>query len=222
MIRAINLMKAFSGKKVVNNISFDINFGDYVAIVGPSGSGKTTLLSLISGLIHLDIGELYFENVHLSKLSRTNWAKFRSYYIGLIFQFSELVQELTVKENILLPALFAGKLTEKDYNLRAESLIEKLNIREYENYRPMDLSGGQTQLVAIARSLINEPALLLADEPSGDLDPEHSKRIKALFYEYNKKGLTILLVTHDMKLAFDAKTIYKMKDGEFKNLIRGK
>lgn len=206
-------------RPVVRGVSFDINPGDFVAIIGPSGSGKTTLLAMVAGLLRPTQGDIIYRNFHINRMSRRELAAFRARHLGIIFQFSELVQDLTVRQNILLPALFARKLSEAEYKKRADSLIERLRLSEVADYLPLELSGGQTQLTAIARSLINEPEFLLADEPSGDLDPGHSKIIKNLFSEYNKRGLTLLLITHDMKLAFGAKTVYHMEAGQFQDVV---
>lgn len=220
LIRVNNLWKSFGDQVAVRSVSFDINSGDYVAIIGPSGSGKTTLLALLTGLISPSQGEILYDDRKLSSLTKRELARFRAYDLGLIFQFSELVPNLTVEENILLPAIFTKKFPPKDYLEKCNYLLERLDMKNIKNLLPRKLSGGQIQKTAIARALINEPSLLVADEPSGDLDPDNSNLVQMLFMEYNKKGLTILLVTHDMNLAFDAKTIYEMKNGTFSQVIK--
>jgi ABC-type lipoprotein export system ATPase subunit len=220
MLRVNNLSKEFKGTFAVNSISFDVNSGDYVAIIGPSGSGKTTLLSLLTGLISPSEGEVLYDNQKLSNLSRSQMAKLRARELGMIFQFSELVPNLTIEENILLPVLFTRKFSEKEYHSKCEFLIERLDMQDIRHALPRELSGGQIQKASIARSLINDPSLLVADEPSGDLDPDNSNLVQMLLMDYNKMGLTILLVTHDMTLAFDAKTIYEMKNGSFSQVIK--
>lgn len=218
--RINNLTKKFSGKTVVDSISFDINNGDYTAIIGPSGSGKTTLLSILTGMLAPTSGEILYNTKKLHEMNRRDIATMRAHHLGLIFQFSELIGNLSIKENILLPALFTRKYSNKEYETRCNYLLEKLKIAEFANQVPFKLSGGQIQKASIARSLINDPELLLADEPSGDLDPENREIVRDLFNDYNKQGLTILLVTHDMKLAFDAKTIYEMRSGKFIKVIK--
>lgn len=220
MLKVNNMTKQYKDFKAVNSISFDVNAGDYVAIIGPSGSGKTTLLSLLTGLISPSSGEILYDNKKLSHLSRSALAKLRARDLGMIFQFSELVPNLTIEENILLPVIFTRKFSEEEYHKKCEFLLERLEMKDIRHALPRELSGGQIQKAAIARSLINDPPILVADEPSGDLDPENSNLVQMLFMDYNKMGLTILLVTHDMNLAFDAKTIYEMKNGSFNQVIK--
>lgn len=220
MLRVNHISKQFGTSKAVNSISFDVNSGDYVAIIGPSGSGKTTLLSLLTGLISPSEGEILYNDRKLSALSKNQLSRLRASEVGMIFQFSELVPSLTIEENILLPALFTKKFSESEYNRKCDFLMDRLQMHEIRHSLPRELSGGQIQKAAIARSLINDPSLLVADEPSGDLDPENSNLVQMLLMEYNRMGLTILLVTHDMNLAFDAKTIYEMKSGSFSQVIK--
>ncbi|EQA45424.1 ABC transporter, ATP-binding protein [Leptospira broomii serovar Hurstbridge str. 5399] len=220
ILRINNLSRTYGPMKAVNSVSFDVNQSDYVAIVGPSGSGKTTLLSMITGMLTSTEGEIYFDTLKLSSMSKGQLADFRARYIGLIFQFSELVSHLTVEENILLPALLVGKFGEQEYKEKCEYLISSLNLNTIRDQLPTRLSGGQIQMTAIARALINEPEILLADEPSGDLDPENSELVRKLLSDFNSRGLTVLLVTHDMNLAFDAKTIYEMREGSFTRVVK--
>lgn len=220
MLRVNNISKIFGTSKAVDSVSFDVNSGDYVAIIGPSGSGKTTLLSLLTGLISPSEGEILYNDRKLSGLTKRELARLRAWELGMIFQFSELIPNLTVEENILLPALFTHKFPDSEYKKKCEYLMERLDMTSIRNILPRELSGGQLQKASIARSLINDPSLLVADEPSGDLDPENSNLVQLLLMEYNRMGLTILLVTHDMNLAFDAKTIYEMKQGSFSQVIK--
>ncbi|EQA38688.1 ABC transporter, ATP-binding protein [Leptospira inadai serovar Lyme str. 10] len=220
ILRINNLSRTYGSMKAVNSVSFDVNQSDYVAIVGPSGSGKTTLLSMITGMLTSTEGEIYFDTLKLSSMSKGQLADFRARNIGLIFQFSELVSHLSVEENILLPALLVGKFGEQEYKEKCEYLISSLNLNTIRDQLPTRLSGGQIQMTAIARALINEPEILLADEPSGDLDPENSELVRKLLSDFNSRGLTVLLVTHDMNLAFDAKTIYEMREGSFTRVVK--
>lgn len=220
ILRVNNIARDFGSARAVNSVSFDVNQSDYVAIVGPSGSGKTTLLSMISGMLGSTSGEVFYDSKKLSQFSRSGLAKFRAKHMGLIFQFSELVADLNVEENILLPGLFEKKFSKADYYYKCEYLMESLELEDFRHSTPPKLSGGQIQKTAIARALINEPDIVLADEPSGDLDPENRELVRNLFQDYNERGITILLVTHDMDLAFDAQTIYEMREGEFVKIIK--
>ncbi|TGL14880.1 ATP-binding cassette domain-containing protein, partial [Leptospira levettii] len=166
-------------------------------------------------------GDILYDQIKLSQISKQELAEIRARDLGLVFQFSELVGNLTIKENILLPALFTKKFSNDDYIRKCDYLIDHLKLGDIQNSLPRTLSGGQIQKAAIARSLINDPAILFADEPSGDLDPENSYLVQLLLNEYNKRNHSIILVTHDMKLAFDAQTVYEMKNGRFEQVIKG-
>ena len=220
LLRINNISKSFRNTNAVRNVSFDVNPGDYIAIIGPSGSGKTTLLSLLTGMLTPTGGEILYNNKKLKSLSQRELSRIRAFDMGLVFQFSELVPSLTVEENILLPGLFTRKYTETEYLKKSEYLLHTLDLEKEKDELPFMLSGGQIQKTAIARALINDPSVLLADEPSGDLDPGNSDRVQRLFSEYNKKGLTILLVTHDMQMAYDSKTVYEMEKGSIKNIMK--
>jgi len=222
LLRVHNLTKNYGKEVAVDSVSFDVNQGDYVAIIGPSGSGKTTLLSLMTGMLTATAGDILYDNQRLSQISKRELYEIRARELGLVFQFSELVGNLNVRENILLPGIFTRKFSNSEYQRKCNYLIEHLKLDNIQFMLPRQLSGGQIQKTAIARSLINEPSILFADEPSGDLDPENSLLVQMLLNEYNKKNLSIILVTHDMKLAFDAQTIYGMKAGKFDQVIKGK
>lgn len=222
LLRVHNLRKVYGKEVAVDSISFDVNQGDYVAIIGPSGSGKTTLLSLMTGMLSATDGDILYDNQRLSQISKGKLFEIRARELGLVFQFSELVGNLSVRENILLPGIFTRKFSNAEYQRKCDYLIEHLKLESIQHMLPRQLSGGQIQKTAIARSLINDPSILFADEPSGDLDPENSLLVQMLLNEYNKKNLSIILVTHDMKLAFDAQTIYSMKSGKFDQVIKGK
>ena len=193
----------------VNNAYLSVKKGDFVAIVGPSGSGKSTLLHLLAGLDKPDSGEIIINNTNITSLNSEKMIIFRRENIGFIFQFYNLLPALTVKENILLPALLAGKST-KAY----EKNINDLGIKDKENFLPNDLSGGQQQRCAIGRALINSPKIILADEPTGNLDSVNAKKIMNIFKHYNDLGQTIIFVTHDLHLARMAKRIITVKDGK--------
>ena len=193
----------------VNNTYLDIKKGEFVAIVGSSGSGKSTLLHLMAGPDKPDSGEIIINKTNITNLNSEEMTVFRRENIGFIFQFYNLLPVLTVKENILLPALLAGRKTDN-----YEKIINDLNIKDKENYLPNDLSGGQQQRTAIGRALINNPKIILADEPTGNLDSVNARKIMKLFKHYNSLGQTIVIVTHDLKLARMATRIITVKDGK--------
>jgi ABC-type lipoprotein export system ATPase subunit len=203
----------------LDKISFDINKGDFVAIVGPSGSGKTTLLSVIGCLIHPTSGDVYFNNKKVSEISDKELCHLRSEKIGFIFQFTYLVSHLTVLENVLVPLRVTGNTVTKEDRKRAMEILKRLDMDKKHDFFPKELSGGEIQRTAIARSLINKPSILLADEPTGDLDYKTSVKIFDYFKELNKiEGLTIVVVTHNLDLAKCAHDVYEIIDGKVKEL----
>ena len=196
----------------LNNISIKVKKGEFIAIVGKSGSGKSTLLHLLGGLDKPDRGNVIINNQDIYKMSDKELTVFRRKYIGFVYQFYNLISALTVKENILLPALFDGrKISDK----KLEELVKKLGLINKMDAYPNDLSGGQQQRVAIGRALINHPKIILADEPTGNLDTRSTKHIVKLLEYYNKKyRQTIIMVTHDLSLAKRASRIITMRDGK--------
>lgn len=196
----------------LNNISFKVNKGEFVAITGKSGSGKSTLLNILGGLDIPTSGDIIINNQNIYKMSDKDLTVFRRKYIGFVFQFYNLVPALTVKENILLPALFDGRvISDEKFN----KIIKSLALTGKENFFPNDLSGGQQQRCAIGRAIINNPKILLADEPTGNLDSRSSKNVMKLLEFYNKKyKQTIIMVTHDMSLAQKTKRIITISDGK--------
>ena len=196
----------------LNNISIKVKKGEFIAIVGKSGSGKSTLLHLLGGLDKPDRGNVIINNQNIYKMSDKELTVFRRKYIGFVYQFYNLIPALTVKENILLPALFDGrKISDK----KLEELVKKLGLINKMDVYPNDLSGGQQQRVAIGRALINHPKIILADEPTGNLDTRSTKHIVKLLEYYNKKyRQTIIMVTHDLSLAKRASRIITMRDGK--------
>lgn len=196
----------------LNNINIKIKKGEFVAIVGKSGSGKSTLLNLLGGLDTPTEGTVIINNQDIYQMSDKDLTVFRRKFIGIIYQFYNLIPVLTVKENILLPALFDGKnISEKKIN----DLLKNLGLTNKKMMFPNDLSGGQQQRTAIGRALINNPKIVLADEPTGNLDSRSSKQIMRLLQFYNKKyRQTIVMVTHDMSLAKKASRIITMADGK--------
>ena len=196
----------------LNNVSFKVQKGEFIVIVGKSGSGKSTLLHLLGGLDKPSSGSVFINNQDIYKMSDKNLTVFRRKYIGIIYQFYNLIPVLSVKENILLPALFDGRnISDKKIN----DMLKSLGLLNKADAYPNDLSGGQQQRVAIGRALINHPKILLADEPTGNLDSRNSKHVMKLLEFYNKKyRQTIIMVTHDMSLAKRASRVITMSDGK--------
>lgn len=213
IIKIKNLQKTYGKENnkitALDNINLTVKKGEFIAIIGPSGSGKSTLMHMLGLMDDFDSGGIYINKIDISTLTEEEKTKFRRDNIGFVFQFYNLLPVLTLKENIILPALLTGKKP-KNY----ERLANTLKIKEKENSMPNDVSGGQQQRTAIARALINKPAILLADEPTGNLDSENAKKTMKILKYYNKLGQTIILVTHDLELAKNAKRIITIKDGK--------
>ena len=198
--------------KALDNINFKVNKGEFVAIVGASGSGKSTLLHILGGVDRPTSGEVYVNGENIYKLNETNLAIFRRRQVGLIYQFYNLIPILNVKENMTLPILLDNKKPDEIY---LNELIETLGLKHRINHLPNELSGGQQQRVSIGRSLMNRPALLLADEPTGNLDSKASHEIIELLKLSNKKyNQTIIMITHDHELALNANRIITIDDGK--------
>ena len=196
----------------LNNVNFKVNKGEFVAIVGKSGSGKSTLLHLLAGLDNPTTGFVYINNQNIYSFSDKELTVFRRKYIGIIYQFYNLIPVLNVRENILLPALFDGRQVS---DKRVNDLLRSLGLVNKEEMFPNDLSGGQQQRVAIGRALINKPKIILADEPTGNLDSKNSKYVMKLLKFYNKRfKQTIIMVTHDLSLARQADRVITMSDGK--------
>lgn len=198
--------------KALDNVSFSVEKGEFVAIVGPSGSGKSTLLHILGGVDVPTSGEVIIDNTDISKLDETALAIFRRRQIGLIYQFYNLIPILTVQENMELPILLDGKKPDKK---QVETLVKQLGLEHRLNHLPNQLSGGQQQRVSIGRALLNHPALLLADEPTGNLDSENSKEIIQLLRYFNKEyNQTVIIITHDERIALAADRVIAIEDGK--------
>ena len=216
ILKVENLKKTY-GKgntlvKALDGISFTVNKGEFVAIVGASGSGKSTLLHLLGGVDRPTSGKIIIDGEDIYKLNETNLAIFRRRQVGLIYQFYNLIPILNVEENMTLPILLDGKKPDEAYLLE---LIETLGLENRINHLPNELSGGQQQRVSIGRALMNRPALLLADEPTGNLDSKASRDIVELLKLSNKKyKQTIIMITHDHNLALNADRIITIDDGK--------
>ncbi|MBF90343.1 MAG: lipoprotein-releasing system ATP-binding protein LolD [Flavobacteriales bacterium] len=213
MIKANNIQKSYGDLRVLKGVNLEIKKGEFISIVGASGAGKTTLLQILGTLDEADQGELNINKQVVNKLNDKSLSSFRNQSIGFVFQFHNLLAEFTALENICLPAFIAGTpITEAEK--RAKELLELLNIIDRANHKPNELSGGEQQRVAVARALINNPAVVLADEPSGNLDSQNADELHQLFFQLNKElGQTFILVTHNQKLADMADRKLVMKDG---------
>lgn len=197
--------------KALDNVSFTVDQGEFVAIIGPSGSGKSTLLHILGGVDTPTSGSVIINNTDISTLNETALAIFRRRQIGLIYQFYNLIPILTVEENITLPLLLDGRKPDKKM---IESLVERLGLENRLKYLPNQLSGGQQQRVSIGRAMVNNPALMLADEPTGNLDSENSREIISLMRKLNKENnQTVIIITHDEKIALSADRIISVEDG---------
>jgi len=206
----------------LRGVTLDIADGDFVAVMGPSGSGKSTLLHLMGGLDRPTAGRVEVKGVVLSEMNETALAKFRRAHIGFIFQFFNLIDNLTVQANIELPALLQGGRDRKAVRRRADALMERLGILDQASKHPWELSGGQQQRVAIARALINQPTLLLADEPTGNLDSASGQDVLRILQEFNAQGQTILMVTHDAAAAAQARRVIFIRDGRLAKTVPGR
>jgi len=211
--------------KAVDGISIKVGEGDFIAIMGPSGSGKSTAMNLVGSLDLATSGEIYLDGVNIATLQESELAQIRGKKVGFIFQQFNLIPTLTAKENVMLPMLFQGEDIETRQK-KAEEILKKVYLYERLDHYPGQLSGGQQQRVAIARALANDPEVILADEPTGNLDTKTGKIVMEFLDKLNKEKKTIILVTHDPKLAMKhASSIYWLKDGRVDKItkkIKGK
>lgn len=210
-----NVSKAYQSANhtltVLDNINFSINKGDTVAITGPSGSGKTTLLGLAAGLDRASSGSVTLNNIALDNLNEDQRAAVRNQYVGFIFQNFQLLPTLTALENVMVPLELRGA---KNIKATAMSLLDKVGLADRSHHYPVQLSGGEQQRVSLARAFSNQPALLFADEPTGNLDAETSEKVIKLLFDLNKDaGTTLVIVTHDLELAARTNRIIKIKGG---------
>lgn len=214
LLSARNIHKSFGALEVLKGIDLDIAPGKVTAIVGPSGAGKTTLLQILGTLMSPDAeGEILYGDSDVTKLSDAKLSDFRNKNIGFVFQFHQLLPEFSLVENVAMPALIAGKKRSEAFD-EARKLLKRLSLDGRDDHRPDELSGGECQRAAVARALINHPAVVFADEPSGSLDSQNRKQLHRLFFELRDSiGATFVIVTHDESLAADADVIVRMADG---------
>ncbi|MCX6325814.1 MAG: ABC transporter ATP-binding protein [Bacteroidia bacterium] len=213
MISTTGITKSYGDLKVLKGIDIRIEDKEVVAIVGASGAGKTTLLQIIGTLDRPDGGTIFYNDSDLSRLKGRSLAAFRNNNIGFVFQFHQLLPEFTALENVCIPAYIAGKSKTEAEN-RATELLGFLNLTERLEHKPSELSGGEQQRVAVARALVNNPSVILADEPSGNLDTENKNELHKLFFKLRDTfGQTIIIVTHDRQLAGMSDRILQIKDG---------
>lgn len=217
MIDIKGITKSFGSLQVLKGIDLHIKKGEIVSIVGPSGAGKTTLLQIIGTLDKPNSGSITIDGVDVSTLSTKKLSDFRNKHIGFVFQFHQLLPEFTALENIMIPAYIAGK-SNKEATKRANELLNFMGLSDRANHKPAELSGGEKQRVAVARALINNPAVILADEPSGSLDSKNKAELHQLFFDLRDKfGQTFVIVTHDEGLAEITDRTIHMKDGLLAN-----
>lgn len=218
MIKLEGIKKSFGSLEVLKGIDLEINKGEIVSIVGPSGAGKTTLLQIMGTLDDPDAGIVQIDNTIVSRMKEKELSAFRNKNIGFVFQFHQLLPEFTALENVMIPAFIAG-VSSKEANERAVKILDFMGLAERASHKPNELSGGEKQRVAVARALINAPAVILADEPSGSLDTHNKEELHQLFFELRDRlGQTFVIVTHDEGLAKITDRTVHMVDGMIKKL----
>ena len=214
MINVKNISKSYKDAIVLNNVSLEINKGDFTAVMGPSGSGKSTLLYSISSMDNPDEGEVVFEGIDVYKLSESELSKFRLNKMGFVFQNSQMLKNLSIFDNIILPGMVAKRESIEVVRARATELMSKMGIEDIKDRDIREVSGGQLQRAAICRAMINSPEILFMDEPTGALNSEAASQVMEILKKLNQEGISIMLVTHDAKMASMAKNVIYIKDGK--------
>lgn len=215
LLKATGIYKKYGSVEVLRGLDLELSKGQLVTIVGPSGCGKSTLLHILGTLDQADQGVVELEGVNLSMLNGRRLANFRNQKIGFVFQFHHLLPEFTALENVSIPGWIAGR-KKSEVKKAAADLLEKLGLKDRLTHKPGELSGGEQQRVAVARALINQPSIVLADEPTGNLDGVHANELHALFHTLKKElGQTFLIVTHNEELAAQSDRVLTMRDGKF-------
>ena len=213
IIQLHGITKSFGSLQVLRGIDLQVNRGEVMAIVGPSGAGKTTLLHIMGTLDRPDHGEVIIDGENVSRLSANKIAHFRNKNIGFVFQFHQLLPEFTAIENVMIPALIGGA-SKRDAREKAQQLLDFMGLSDRTEHKPNQLSGGEKQRVAVARALVNHPAVVLADEPSGSLDTHNKEELHRLFFDLRDRlGQTFIIVTHDEGLAMQTDRTIHMLDG---------
>ena len=213
MIEIQGITKSFGSLQVLKGIDLHIDKGEVVSIVGPSGAGKTTLLQIIGTLDRPDSGSVRVDGIDTTKLSQKALSDFRNRHLGFVFQFHQLLPEFTAQENVMIPAYIGGKGT-KEAKARAQELLQFMGLTDRAHHKPAELSGGEKQRIAVARALVNNPAVILADEPSGSLDTKNKEELHQLFFDLRERfGQTFVIVTHDEQLATITDRTIHMRDG---------
>jgi lipoprotein-releasing system ATP-binding protein len=214
MIRTANITKSFGELQVLKGIDLEVREGEIISIVGASGAGKTTLLQIVGTLMHKDLGKVWIGDTDIDSLREKQLAKFRNRKIGFVFQFHHLLPEFTAFENVCIPGYIARR-QRREVESRARELLTFLGLQERFEHKPKELSGGEQQRVAVARALVNDPAVILADEPSGNLDSQNKKELHEMFFVLREKfKQTFVIVTHDKELAGMSDRMIRLKDGQ--------
>ena len=216
MIKLEGITKSFGSLQVLKGIELEINKGEIVSVVGPSGAGKTTLLQIMGTLDEPDAGTVRIDGTVVSRMKEKELSAFRNRHIGFVFQFHQLLPEFTALENVMIPALIAG-VSSKESNDRAVKILDFMGLADRASHKPSELSGGEKQRVVVARALINNPAVILADEPSGSLDTRNKEDLHQLIFDLRDRlGQTFVIVTHDERLAKITDRTVRMVDGMIK------
>lgn len=219
MIKVENISKSFKDTLVLNDISLEINKGDFTSVMGPSGSGKSTLIYSISSMDNPDKGKVIFDQTDISKLKEAEISKFRLTKMGFVFQNSQMLKNLSIFDNIILPGLVAKKEPAEDIRSRAIELMNKMEVIDIKDRDIREVSGGQLQRAAICRALINKPEILFLDEPTGALNSQATDQVMDILKKLNEEGISIMLVTHDARVASMAKKVIYIKDGKIADTI---